>query len=362
MSDRGGQRPHHLAVLLVGEIDLDGALAAVDREVVAGLPGVLAVPILEVGRAPAARVVAGALALHLDHVGAEIGEDLAGPGACHDAAQVEHANMRKRAAHHCALRKSMGETESSNDAPVDGRRRIVFRIGPHHAWPTRHLRVPLGERREGFAPMVLGETEVELADGADDGGVAYAEGRGRQPARFPLESGKACPELPVEGGGHDVVGALRPHLLVAPQEQDVGHAVAQRLPAQLAKARSAALGQHTRAGMQRVEIFADHRRVEEAGAVVEHQRRDLAERVVLQHVLVRFGGVGHHRALALHTVEQARFVQHDHDLSDERRARRPVQLHGTRSSRNSPSARALGGYSALSKLESAYHKVNLMDI
>ena len=53
--------------------------------------GVVAVAVLQEGRAPAARVVAGALALDLDDVGAEVGERLPGPGACQNAGEFEDA-------------------------------------------------------------------------------------------------------------------------------------------------------------------------------------------------------------------------------------------------------------------------------
>jgi hypothetical protein len=46
---------------------------------------------LDEGRPPAPRVVARALALDLDDVGAEIGENLPGPGPRQDAGQFEHA-------------------------------------------------------------------------------------------------------------------------------------------------------------------------------------------------------------------------------------------------------------------------------
>ena len=42
-------------------------------------------------RAPAAGVVAGALALDLDHVGAEIGQKLSGPRPRQDAGEFEDA-------------------------------------------------------------------------------------------------------------------------------------------------------------------------------------------------------------------------------------------------------------------------------
>jgi hypothetical protein len=46
------------------------------------------------GRAPAAGIVAGALALDLDDVGAEIGEHLSGPGTGEDAGKFKNAEAR----------------------------------------------------------------------------------------------------------------------------------------------------------------------------------------------------------------------------------------------------------------------------
>ena len=51
----------------------------------------LAVLALDEGRAPAAGVVARPFALDFDDVGAEIGEDLAGPGPGQDAGEFQDA-------------------------------------------------------------------------------------------------------------------------------------------------------------------------------------------------------------------------------------------------------------------------------
>ena len=58
----------------------------------------LPVAVFQKRRAPAARVVAAAGTLDLDHFGAEIGEELADPRTGEDAAHVEHTQMRERAA------------------------------------------------------------------------------------------------------------------------------------------------------------------------------------------------------------------------------------------------------------------------
>jgi hypothetical protein len=80
-------RPSGLAMSSV-----TGFLAAIAREVVRGVGRVAAFPVLEEGRAPLARVVAAARALHLDHFGAEVGEELRAPGTGEDAGEIEDAN------------------------------------------------------------------------------------------------------------------------------------------------------------------------------------------------------------------------------------------------------------------------------
>src|SRR5882757_5711781 len=54
---------------------------------------ILAVAILHVGRTPSARVVTASRSLDLDHVGAQVGEDLAAPRPRQYATHVEHPNM-----------------------------------------------------------------------------------------------------------------------------------------------------------------------------------------------------------------------------------------------------------------------------
>ena len=76
--------------VLALEIDLDRAFAAIGGVEIGGTE-MAAVLALDEGRAPAPRVVTGAFALDLDHVGAEIGENLPGPRSRQDAGEFQHA-------------------------------------------------------------------------------------------------------------------------------------------------------------------------------------------------------------------------------------------------------------------------------
>ena len=51
------------------------------------------------GWAPAAGVIAQALALDLDHVGAEVGEDLPGPRAGQDTGKLQHTQTGQWSRH-----------------------------------------------------------------------------------------------------------------------------------------------------------------------------------------------------------------------------------------------------------------------
>ena len=94
MSERASDRADDGLALRLVEVDGDRSLAAIDREVIAGLAGRLAAGILEKRRTPGAGVIADNRTLDLDDIGAEVGENLSGPRAGHDAAEVEDANMR----------------------------------------------------------------------------------------------------------------------------------------------------------------------------------------------------------------------------------------------------------------------------
>src|SRR6185295_12943804 len=81
------------------EVEGHRFLAAVHRKEVRRLARFLAIPVLEEGRAPAARVVARSGALDLENFRAEVGEILRRPGPGKNAREIENADMRERARH-----------------------------------------------------------------------------------------------------------------------------------------------------------------------------------------------------------------------------------------------------------------------
>ena len=111
------------------EIDRDGALPAIAREVVrrAQSPAVL---VLHEGRAPAAGVVARARPFDLDDLSAEVCERLPAPRPCENACKLQHANAAQRPRHvltpyfdGCTL--ADGEARYSGFVHVDAEARLV---------------------------------------------------------------------------------------------------------------------------------------------------------------------------------------------------------------------------------------------
>ena len=79
----GSETQNDLAARGLGDVDRDGALAAIERNE-KGAPRTAM-------RTHAAGVVATVDAFHLDHVGAQIRQNHGGHGPCDDVAQVQHA-------------------------------------------------------------------------------------------------------------------------------------------------------------------------------------------------------------------------------------------------------------------------------
>ena len=95
----GGETPDDVASFRGGEIDGERPLAAIGAQVVRRFAGVAAGRVTQVGRSPVPRVVARAGPLDLDHLGAQVGQDLARPGPREHARAVQDAELREGAGH-----------------------------------------------------------------------------------------------------------------------------------------------------------------------------------------------------------------------------------------------------------------------
>ena len=95
---RRGQLLHQRLASDLADIDGHRPLAAIHRQIGRRLAGLAALRVFLRDAQPA-HVVAVDGMLDLDHVGAEIGQHLARPGAGEDAAEIENADMRQATGH-----------------------------------------------------------------------------------------------------------------------------------------------------------------------------------------------------------------------------------------------------------------------
>ena len=86
------KRPDFLACGL-RNIERDRLLAPIGAQEISGLARVLALAIFKIRRTPTARVVADTRPLDLDHLRAEIGQDLPAPGTGEHAAHVQYTQV-----------------------------------------------------------------------------------------------------------------------------------------------------------------------------------------------------------------------------------------------------------------------------
>src|SRR4029079_470765 len=93
--------------LLALEIELDRPLAAIGAVEIRGVEMAVAFRRGNEGRPPGAGIVADALALDLDHVGAEIAEDLSGPRARGNTGKLQHTQTGQRTRHEQLLCKGV---------------------------------------------------------------------------------------------------------------------------------------------------------------------------------------------------------------------------------------------------------------
>ena len=179
-----------------------------------------------------------------------------------------------------------------------------------------------------FGRVVSGMDVVRRIWGGDNCRAANVEAAAHR-ANFPfdgIEAGADFFQLAIAPGRMLLLG--RPHrFLVARQYGGGGNAIADRLFAQRPPARRSGGGEKPVAAGFGIEPLANHPAVEQGAAVVQHQGRDLAQRVGRQNIGIavdRVGGGGD----GFNAVGQAQFVGHDHDLAYEGRGGGVEQLHG----------------------------------
>ena len=130
--------PHQRPPLLRLEIGGDRALAAVGGVEVGG--GTLfAVLSLDERGAPGARIVAFARALHLDYIGAKVGQQLPGPRPGEHACELQHAKTMQRANHR--LTSSGSKDGVQRQQPSAAPRFIKKRTtcAPQHPFRRSHV-------------------------------------------------------------------------------------------------------------------------------------------------------------------------------------------------------------------------------
>ena len=114
------------------EVELDRALAAIGT-VEIGRAQMAAVGRWYEGRAPGAGIVAGALALHFDHVGTKIGEDLPRPRPRQDAGKLEDTDTGEETRHRETPWKPRGERPRQKTAAKTAAC-VARRHGLVHSW------------------------------------------------------------------------------------------------------------------------------------------------------------------------------------------------------------------------------------
>ncbi|VBV86653.1 glutamate synthase domain-containing protein [Burkholderia pseudomallei] len=186
----------------------------------------------------------------------------------------------------------------------------------------RQLREMLVEIRMAFAPVDLGHPEIEVAERAperDVGERVVVADAPRLAGEALRHRDEAVVDLALLARDPRVAAMLRLALRVLDANRDrrVEHAVAERLPAPHLDALAPRRRNQLADGRKRVDVFADHARVEHGRAVLHHEARHLADRIRRMDVRVRRPDV-----FELQLVVDLLFSEHDPRLADERAAER----------------------------------------
>src|SRR4051812_272311 len=123
------------------------------------------------------------------------------------------------------------------------------------------------------APVLIAKPEIEIGQRATDRDMPDGEGRRGEIAGLLIERLEHGQFLGAKGRDVDRRG-MRALALVAQQEQEIEKPVTERLPPQRRHALLTISRHELAPRVQRIEIFADDRRIVEYSSVVEHEGRD----------------------------------------------------------------------------------------
>ncbi|MCY1546318.1 hypothetical protein D9M68_823080 [compost metagenome] len=172
--------------------------------------------------------------------------------------------------------------------------------------------VPGGEPRGFGTPAQAVETVVDVAQGAADGNVPDGKGRIGQGRRFGIQLAQTGLCLEREGIQQRLQWCLA-FAFVAPEDEHVQQTVAEGLPALRRPSGGPVLGEQRTFG-QIIQVLADHTRVEQGETVVQHQRGNFGQGVVLHQAFVGLEHGGH-GTYQLQLGQQVELVGTHHDLA-----------------------------------------------
>ncbi len=174
-----------------------------------------------------------------------------------------------------------------------------------------------------------GKAQIEIAERAGERDRAdIALTRGRRRAFQRRKAARDLARVMIEPFG-DILAGFTIAGLVDLQQRRVHDAVGERLQRQGLEARPGRGRNDPVAARQPIEIFDDHGAIVERGAVLEDQRRDLAERILAAQRIAGIVGVGGGDVDSFAETENRR---RDPDLAAEGRCGRRAQDEHGRSS------------------------------
>ena len=182
------------------------------------------------------------------------------------------------------------------------------------------------KRRASLPPVEIPEAEIEITQHDRDRDLAETKRHRREISGFCLEGSQRKAGLGVEVGdppGRMLLDRLVP--LVAPEHEKIHQAIGQRVLAQHLPARFAR-GRNQLPPHECIQKINDRKGIDQHRAVIEHQRRDLAERINRQHRRIDLLHPDRHGNNP-DPLREVQFMDGNKCLADEGGARGPVEFH-----------------------------------